>query len=302
MIRLQVVPETADATVGIRGTDVIDVQSDLLTEYRRECARNAQQPSSIEKRMSLLVRTERGIGKPLVEATVADLRDWLDGHKLHPRTIYSYISHWSAFFRWALLEGYATVDPTIRLTRPKLRIGLPRPISTPDLAHLIASAPTDQLRAMLYLGGHAGLRCMEIAGLDGPEIMDHRDPPVLVVVHGKGDKPRVIPMGRELVASLKLHGVPRSGALFRQPDGDRFPAWKVSHVLRTHMHDCGVDASAHQLRHAYATQVYRKSGGDLRMTQELLGHASPSTTAIYTAWSQDLAAKVVDDLFGPGVA
>jgi len=275
-------------------------ESDLLREYRRECVRNAHQPSSIEKRMSLLRRTEAGIGKPLIEASVSDLRDWLDAKTLHPRTVYSYISHWSAFWRWALLEGHAAVDPTIRLTRPKLRLGLPRPIATEDLEHLIAVAPNAEVRAMFFLAGHAGLRCMEIAGIDGPEVMDHRDPPVLIVMHGKGDKQRVVPMGSELVEAIRVHGIPRSGPLFRKPNGERYPAWAISHILRTHMHTNGVDASAHQLRHAYATAVYRRSGGDLRMTQELLGHASPSTTAIYTAWSQERAAKVVEGLYGTG--
>lgn len=272
--------------------------SALLGEFRRECVRRAHQPSSIDKRMSLLLRTEAGIGKRLIEADTADLRGWLDGRKLHPRTVYSYISHWASFWRWAILEGHADVDPTLRLTRPKLRVGLPRPISTPDLEVLIAEAGTDELRGMLYLAAHAGLRCMEIAGIDGPEVMDHRDPPVVVVVNGKGGKQRIVPMGQELVAALRGHGIPRSGPLFRTVSGERYKPWQISHILRAHMHDCGVDASGHQLRHAYATAVYRKSGGDLRMTQELLGHASPATTAIYTAWSQEAAAKVVDGLYG----
>lgn len=248
--------------------------------------------------MNLLIRTEMTLGVDLVDATVLDLRGWLDGRKLSPRTGYAYISHWSSFFRWAVLEGHTTVDPTLRIVRPKLRIGLPRPIATDDLATLIEQAPTHEVRAMLYLAGHAGLRCMEIANLDGPEVMFHRDPPVVLVLHGKGDRSRIVPMGPALVESLHTHGIPRSGALFRRHRGDRYPAWAISHLIRAHMRDCGVDASAHQLRHAFATAVYRKSGGDLRMTQELLGHSSPATTAIYTAWSQDRAAGVVADLYG----
>ena len=276
--------------------------SALLHEYRRECVRNGHQPGSIDKRMSLLYRTEETTGKPLIEVDVHDLREWLDGHKLHPRTTYSYISHWASFWRWAMLEGHTDTDPTIRLTRPKMRIGLPRPISTPDLATLIEAANTSELRAMVMLGGYAGLRCMEIAGLDGAEVMEHRDPPCIVVLHGKGDRQRVIPIGHDLVDAIRAHGIPRSGPLFRKANGERYEPWAISHILRVHMHACGVEASAHQLRHAFATAVYRKSGGDLRMTQELLGHASPSTTAIYTAWSQDRAAKVVDDLFGGDAA
>ena len=59
---------------------------------------------------------------------------------------------------------------------------------------------------------------------------------------------------------------------------------------------CGIQASAHQLRHWFATEVYEKSGNDLRLTQELLGHASPATTAIYTKWSQAKAMEVVAQL------
>lgn len=277
---------------------MLEVGSRLLVEYRRECVRRRLAASSIDKRMSVLVRTELSVGRPLVEATVEELRRWLDGRRTSARTQYAYVSHLAAFYRWAILEEHATVDPTLRIVRPRVRVGLPRPIATHDLEILIEQASSSSLRAMLYLGAHAGLRCMEIAGLDGPDVMFHHDPPVIVVVHGKGGKQRVIPIGPALLTALAAHGVPRSGPVFRRPDGDRHPAWQVSQLLRAHMHGCGVDASAHQLRHAFATAVYRRSGGDLRMTQELLGHSSPSTTAIYTAWSQERAAVVVKDLFG----
>lgn len=280
-------------------------RSKELDEYQKEVIRRALRPGSIDKRMSVLTRAETAIGKPLAEATTADLRGWLDAKTLHARTRYSYISHLATFWRWALAEQLVTTDPTLRLTRPKVRPGLPRPIATDDLTSLIELAPTPMLRAMLYLGGYAGLRCMEMAGLDGPEVMDHRKPPVLVVAHGKGDRARVVPIGPQLIEALRAHGIPRVGPLFRSASGVRLKPWQVSHMLRDHMHDCGIDSSAHQLRHAYATAVYARSGGDLRMTQELLGHSSPSTTAIYAAWDPAKAAVVTDDLYGddePNVA
>ena len=70
-------------------------------------------------------------------------------------------------------------------------------------------------------------------------------------------------------------------------------AVNVSHVIRKHLVDCGIVASAHMLRHWFATTAYEESGSDLRMVQELLGHSSPTTTAMYTRWSQTRAVDVV---------
>lgn len=267
-----------------------------LKEYDREMRRRALRPGTIVKRMSVLTRCERSIAHPLIGATTAELRDWLDTCDIEARARYAYVSHFACFWTWALREQLATGDPTKRLTRPKLRIGLPRPIARDDLKLLVEQAVSAELRAMILLGAN-GLRCIEIAGLDGPDVMEYQTPPCIVVVHGKGDRPRVVPIGHQLIDALREHVVPHTGPVFVGIDGKRLPPWKVSHILRDHMHACGVQASAHQLRHAYATEVYRRSNGDLRMTQELLGHSSPSTTAIYTAWAQDKAAAVVADLY-----
>lgn len=250
----------------------------------------------MDKTMSVLVRAEVAVGHPLIESTTLELRDWLDGRKLSAKTRYAYISHLASFWRWALADERATKNPTLRLSRPRLRQGLPRPVPNKDLVILLEQAPSAELRAMVVLAAHAGLRCMEIAGLRADEILQHLEPPVLVITHGKGDKPRVIPISALTIETLRAFGVPSYGPLFRTDDGQPYAPWKVSHMLRTHIHNCGINASAHQLRHSFGTEVYRRSG-DLRMTQELMGHSSPSTTAGYTAWAQDKAAGVVDTLF-----
>lgn len=268
-----------------------------LREFRVEMGRRSLLPTSINKRVSILARCETALGHPLIDATTDELRDWLDAHRLAARSRYSYISHLASFWRWALIEERATRNPTLKLTRPKMRRSLPRPVSREDFLHILDQAPTKQLRAMVALAGYAGLRCIEIATLDASDIMEHLDPPVLVVAHGKGDAPRVQPMPAPIIAALHAHGIPAHGAVFRGNDGKQLTAGNVSHLLRSHIHNCGIDASGHQLRHSYGTEVYRRSGNDLRMAQELLGHASPATTAGYTAWSKDKAAGVVDTLF-----
>lgn len=273
------------------------VQSDELREFRAEMVRRSLLATSIDKRISILARCEMAIGHPLIDATTDELRDWLDAHKLVARSRYSYISHLASFWRWALIEERATRNPTLRLTRPKMRRSLPRPVSRDDFLYLLDQAPTKQLRAMIALAGYAGLRCIEIAQLDAGDIMESLDPPVLVVEKGKGDKPRVQPMPVPLIDALHSLGFTAHGAVFRGEDGAQLTAGRVSHLLRSHMHNCGVIASGHQLRHAYGTEVYRRSSNDIRMTQDLLGHASPATTAGYAAWAQDKAAAVVDTLF-----
>lgn len=267
-----------------------------LREFRAEMVRRALLATSINKRISILIRCETALDHPLIEATTDELRDWLDAHKLVARSRYSYISHLASFWRWALIEERATRNPTLKLTRPKMRRTLPRPVSTDDLRLLLDQAPSKQVRAMICLAAFAGLRCIEIATLDAGDVMGHLSPPVLVVTHGKGEKPRVQPMPAPIIDALRSHGIPAHGPIFRDRHGNRFTASMISHMLRSHMHHCGVIASGHQLRHSFGSEVYRRSR-DLRMTQELLGHASPATTAGYTAWAQDQAAEIVDELF-----
>jgi integrase/recombinase XerC len=271
-------------------------RSPELHDYQAEMRRRALRETSIDKGMSVLVRVEYAVGHSLIESTTIELRDWLDGLDLGAKTRYAYISHLSSFWRWALTEERATKNPTLRLSRPKLRPGLPRPVPPADLATLLELAPNTEVRAMVVLAAHAGLRCMEIAGLRADEVMQHLEPPVLVITHGKGDKPRVVPISAMTIEALRAHGLPAYGHVFTDQYGKGLTPSKVSHVLRGYMHDVGVHASAHQLRHAFGTEVYRRSG-DLRMTQELMGHSSPSTTAGYTAWAQDKASAVVDTLF-----
>jgi site-specific recombinase XerD len=252
---------------------------------------------SIEHRVSVLKRCQAAIGKPIREATTEDLLGWLDSKHIADRTRYAYISHLAAFYRWALLEGQIQTDPTLRIPRPKMRLGIPRPIGTDDVLFAVGNAPTSALRAMIVLAAYAGLRCMEIAQLDGGDVLDRVVPPVIVVENGKGGKSRVVPVGPLVIRSLRAAGIRSQGPVFREK-GRQMPAWRVSHLIRQHLHDCGIRASAHSLRHTYATQVLRQSGGDLRMTQELLGHSSPTTTSIYAAWAQDKAAEVVAHLYG----
>ena len=258
-----------------------------IHHHLEDCRRRNLSPGTIEKRGSTLRRCEQYIEHDLMSATTDELVEWLDGQDVGAKTRYAYISHLSAFYQWLIWAGDAEHDPTVRIRRPKLRPNLPRPIATPDLAHALEQADP-VTRAMLCLAAYAGARCCEVANLMVDDVLDYMSPPV-IVLSGKGGKQRVVPLHPVLADALRPV-MPRHGSVFAMP------AWKVSHRIGGHLDACGSTATAHQLRHWFATSVYETSGGDLRMVQELLGHASPATTAIYTAWSRSRAAGVVERL------
>ena len=175
-----------------------------------------------------------------------------------------------------------------------MRRTLPRPIADVDLAEAIDQAPP-QIRAMLMLGAFQGLRCQEIAGLAREDVLDTRDPPVLIVANGKGGHQRILPLHAEVLSALRCVPLTRSGWVFRRPRGGKFNAAQVSIVMRGYFADVGIEATAHQLRHWFGTSIYAETH-DIRLTQELLGHQSPNTTAIYVAWSAVDAASAVSAL------
>lgn len=258
----------------------------LVVSWLRSMRRRNLSPLTIEKRASVARRLSAHIHAPLIEVSTEQLEEWLDGRPICPRSRYTDISHVAAFFRWAIREGHTDHDPTARIDRPKLRAGIPRPIDNADLRRALRMATSPPMAAMLHLAAFGGLRCAEIAALDWGDLNGD-----MMLVHGKGGKDRVVPVHPLIRAAL--HAMPN-----RRAHGSVFGLCprRVSHLIRRHLHDCGVIASAHQLRHWFATTVYETSGADLRMTQELLGHSSPTTTAMYTRWASSRSSDVVSKM------
>lgn len=235
-------------------------------------------PATIQQRRRR-VETLAEICDPL-DATPEIIQQMLDARNLSPRSRYHWISHLHAFYDFARRNGHTAVDPTLAIQRPRLDRLLPRPIADADLALGLELAGT-RMHTWLTLMAYGGLRCAEVAALERSSVLDSMG--ALRVV-GKGRKERVVPMHPLVADALARHGMPRGGLIFRRADGSAWPAAKVSRAVSVYFDEIGVDATAHQLRHWFGTMVQRESG-DIRTTQELLGHASPSTTAGYSAFS-----------------
>jgi integrase/recombinase XerC len=197
------------------------------------------------------------------------------------------------FFRFCTRTKRLARDPTSGIATPKVRRTLPTHLSLDDIDRLLSVPRADTLlarrdRAMLELLYSSGLRVSELTGLDW-ERLDAESGAVRVV--GKGRKERVVPVGRPALRALEGYraacaaaGLAATrGPVFRNRRGGRLTSRSVARLMARDVAAAGTPtrATPHALRHTFATHLLG-AGADLRAIQELLGHASLSTTQRYT--------------------
>ncbi|APG24284.1 tyrosine recombinase XerC [Syntrophotalea acetylenica] len=226
--------------------------------------------------------------------------------RLHKRncrtTIGRKLSAIRSFFRYLVRQGALQVNPAETVATPRRERYLPKVLTVDEMFALIQAAASDEPltvrdRAILELFYSSGLRVGELAALD----VGHVDlVEGLVRVRGKGDKERIVPVGRmarqALDRYLVARGAPRQDQpLFLNYRGERLSARSIERNLKKWLLHAGIlkDASPHALRHSFATHLL-DGGADLRAIQELLGHASLSTTQKYTQVSLDRLMDVYD--------
>ena len=199
-----------------------------------------------------------------------------------------------SFHRFMVRDGVADRDPAGGVSQPKLPRSLPRPLTVEEVTRLLeAPDPATPVgirdRAILELLYGAGLRISELVGLDVDDVdLD----PGSVRVLGKGGKEREVPLGRygrEAVGAYVTRTRPEfasaksRGALFLNQRGGRLTRQSCARLLAAHVATADIDrrVSLHTLRHSFATHLL-EGGADVRVVQELLGHASVATTQRYT--------------------
>jgi len=204
------------------------------------------------------------------------------------------ISALRTWFRIMVAEGLVTPDPPERLDSPQRWRTLPEVLSVDEVTRLLAAPGLDERlafrdRAMLELAYGAGLRVSEWIGMSVKDVMLEDS---LVRVLGKGNKERLVPIGRSAIGAVAVYlrelrpVLERGGGkgiLFLNGRGaplSRMGAWKL---VRKYVGMAGIEkpVSPHTLRHSFATHLL-EGGADLRAVQEMLGHADIATTQIYT--------------------
>jgi len=199
-----------------------------------------------------------------------------------------------AFHRFLLREGRASADPTSGVTGPRIPRALPHPLTVDEADALLQATDPSSVagirdRALLEVLYGSGLRVSEAVGLDVDDVDLEAGS---VRAFGKGRKERVVPLGRlgtaavgaYLMSSRPALARDRSGpALFLNQRGGRLSRQGIAGILRAAARAAGIDrpVSPHALRHSFATHLL-EGGADVRVVQELLGHAALSTTQVYT--------------------
>jgi site-specific recombinase XerD len=222
-----------------------------------------------------VTRAAQALTVPLVTATSTDLADWLGAQDWAPATRRSYRGSLVQYFRWLVATGVRVDNPAALLPAIKVPRGLPRP-APEDVYDAALGAADPRARFAMLLAGQCGLRRGEIAGLHSRHV--ERDLfGYSLRVTGKGGHTRLVPVATGDTLEFLLRRV-EPGWLF---PSDRGGHLSPEHLGRIVSRSLPQGWTCHTLRHRFATTIYR-STHDIRATQELLGHARPETTAIYT--------------------
>jgi integrase/recombinase XerD len=228
------------------------------------------------------------------QSEVAGFLEHLQKHGVQSRSIARKLSCLRGFYKWLLLDKRITHDPTVNLESPASWKILPKALAPSEvnrmMAHVGAAADHPQADAvalrdraiveMLYAGG---VRVSELTGL-GVEDLSLAEGRMLV--RGKGDKERLVPLGRMAVEALEAYLTHARPSLARHPgEGRLFLSVRGAALTRQWVWQLvkrlDARASPHVLRHSCATHMV-ENGADLRTVQTLLGHADISTTQVYT--------------------
>lgn len=238
--------------------------------------------------------------RPLLRARGDDVRRFLNdlfSNELDGRSVARKLSALRHFYRYLLLDKLIDHDPTLNIETPRQWKVLPKALSREESTNLIESrAPAENEfqqalaardRALLEILYAGGLRASEVIGIG---IEDLKLEEGYVLVRGKGDRERMVPLGRAAAEALSeylkcgrkvLVGVRHSPLLFVGRGGRSISRQRVWQLVERASRAAGRHASPHMLRHSCATHMV-ENGADLRTVQTILGHADISTTQVYT--------------------
>ncbi|MDP2008363.1 MAG: tyrosine-type recombinase/integrase [Rubrivivax sp.] len=289
---------------------------DFLTHLQVERRLAARTLAMYREALLRLQASAQAAGVALPAAQVHHIRGWvaqLRTRGLAPRSIAIHLAAWRGLYRWWGRNAVVVVNPVEGVRPPKGAKPLPKALSV-EQAVALATHRTQHSTPALAARDHAitellygcGLRVAELTGLDlqaGPRSRGWLDiDDATAHVLGKGSKRRSVPVGAPALAAVQAWLALRptlakvgETALFVSRLGTRLTANQLRNRLQAQAAQAGVPTRVHphMLRHSYASHLLQSSG-DLRAVQELLGHASISTTQVYTKLDFQHLAKVYD--------
>ncbi|WP_213816204.1 tyrosine-type recombinase/integrase [Glaciihabitans sp. dw_435] len=247
---------------------------------------------TIKNREETLRQLERHCGVPPLEVTIAHLRQMLSrphhrtGGRLQQGTMQAERSYYQTFFKWLVEEGYSTADPSARLMKIKVARRKARPLRVDQIDNMVDSGAYARTRDLITLLAATGLRIGEVVKIRGEDV--DRVAMMLSTTRKGGLEHRIAlsPALRELVDRYPMSGwwfpSPYRNKLFPDGGGHILMA-SASTVVAAAIKRAGITdvrLTGHSLRHYFATTLLRM-GTDIRVVQELMGHASLATTQLY---------------------
>jgi integrase/recombinase XerD len=232
---------------------------------------------------------------------------WIAELGMTPASQARIISGVRAFYKFCLLENMATKDPTLLLEAPRLKRSLPDILSFEEIEEIISKIDMSKPeggrnKAILETMYSCGLRVSEVVNLRISHL--HLDVGFIRVI-GKGDKERLVPVGRSAVKyiniyknKLRSHITPAHGnedILFLNSRGTKLSRVMIFLIIKDLVRKTSIkkNISPHTFRHSFATHLV-EGGADLRAVQEMLGHESITTTEIYTHLDREFLRKTLE--------
>jgi integrase/recombinase XerD len=252
--------------------------------------------------------------RSLENARRQDVRDFLDAlfsDQMDGRSVARKLSSARQFYKYLLLDRRIDHDPTLNIESPRQWKVLPKSLAADEVVKTLAGPPRvldSKLSQALALRDRAMLEVFYAGALRVSEIISVRTEDAkldlgYMMVRGKGDKERIVPLGQSAMAALKsylesarelLCAGKASPVLFVARGGRKLSRQRVWQMVSAASQASGRHASPHMLRHSCATHMV-ENGADLRTVQTILGHADISTTQIYTHLALDRLKKVYRD-------
>jgi integrase/recombinase XerD len=239
-----------------------------------------------------------GSGREILPSKVqySDLKEfliWFNSNNNNPRTQSRTLSGIRAYFKFLLIEGEISVNPSSLIESPKIGLKLPEVLSVEEIDRMIAgidlSKPEGHRnKAIIETLYGCGLRVSELIGL---RLTDIHYKEGYIIVTGKGSKQRLVPVSDKALKEIDLYKPERSrlpvikdaNILFLNRRGSMLSRVMIFTIIKTLAARAGIrkNISPHTFRHSFATHMI-EAGADLRAVQEMLGHESILTTEIYT--------------------
>jgi integrase/recombinase XerD len=267
---------------------------------------NLPSKATLSSYKSDLTIFSNAIDKEILQITTNDINNYLQNRGVGKSTKSRIISTLRTFYKYLVKQKVIENNPAASVNLPKLDKKLPNHLSNDEINNLITAIDTNTIygkrdRAMVELMYSCGLRVSELVNLEFQQLKIDDE---FIVIHGKGEKDRVLPMNDIATSYLKDYQQNARDLLLKQGKSDSYFLSRFGKkmtrqnfflIIKNYGLLAGIEKniSPHSLRHAFATHLVQ-NGADLRSVQLMLGHSDISTTQIYTHIHNTRLKKVYD--------